>query len=630
MSLRTQILLGYGLVFLSAGLVLAWAVVNLLRLGTASDAILSENYRSIEAAEHMRDALERQDSAVLLYVLGSEAEGARQFEANEGRFHRWFGRAEDNVTIPGEQAILAAVDSAYSAYAAAFTGLVEAGGAGTASPRPAGDRLATARRLYQERMLPSFQAAEDRVVDLRALNEQTMVAASERAGRVAERAVWSVALVSGLALVVGLALALLLASRIVRPVGQMRTAAERIGAGDLDVAVPAGTSDELGALAAQFNDMTAQLRSYRDLNVERVVAEERKGAAVIDSVDDGLVVVRADLVVDRMNPAASEALGVDPSLAEGRPLPNVVHDEGLLAAVRRAVASAEAGEAKDREMEDGEPGPFLSIGRDGAARHYQYVATPVRTPDGAALGVILLLRDVTALRELDRLKSEFVATASHELKTPLTSMGMSVGLLLERAAGKLSERERDLLEAAAEDVDRLKALVHDLLDLSKIEAGRIELDRTAVAVPALVDRALGSLRLQADEAGVVLSSDLPDGLPPVFADPTRVAWVVTNLVSNALRYTDRGGHVVVSAERRGDRVAVSVADDGEGVPYAMQGRIFDKFVQVEGARSVGGSGLGLAISKELVRAHGGSIGVESAPGQGSTFTFTLPTAAEVS
>ncbi len=238
--------------------------------------------------------------------------------------------------------------------------------------------------------------------------------------------------------------------------------------------------------------------------------------------------------------------------------------------------------------------------------------------------MILLLRDVTGLRELDRLKSEFVATASHELKTPLTSMGMSVGLLQERAAAKLSARERELLDAAAEDVDRLKALVGDLLDLSKIEAGRIELDLAPVPVGALIGRAVEPMRLQADEAGVALSSEVPTGLPPVLADPTRVTWVVTNLVSNALRYTDRGGHITVSASRAGDRVAVSVADDGEGIPYAMQGRIFDKFVQVEGARAVGGSGLGLAISKEIVRAHGGSIGVESAPGEGATFTFTLP------
>lgn len=620
MSLRTQILLGYGLVFLLAGVVTAWAVVNLLRLGAASDAILSENYRSIEAAEHMLDALERQDSAALLYVLGSEDEGRRQFASNGGRFQRWLVRARDNVTIPGEAAVIGAIDTAYAGYATAFTGLVEAG---AAPAGPSADRLETARRRYQDRLLPSFREAEAVVVELRDLNERTMVATSERAGRVAQRAVWSVLLVSGLTFAAGLALSVALAGRIVRPVGRMREAAGRIAAGDLDAAVPSGGPDELGALAAQFNEMTARLRAYRDLNVERVVAEQRKGAAVIESVDDGLVVVGTDLVVDGMNPAAGEALGVDPAAARGRPLRDVVRDDGLYAHVR---AVADAGEAWHDLPAAGEAERFLSAERDGRGLHYQYVATPIRTPEGAVLGVILLLRDVTALRELDRLKSEFIATASHELKTPLTSMGLSVGLLRERAAVKLSEREQELLAAAAEDVERLTDLVHDLLDLSRIEAGKLELDRAEVPVARLVERAVERLRLQADEAGVALAVDVPDGLPLVVADPTRVAWVVTNLVSNALRYTDQGGHVRVSAVADGPRVGVSVADDGEGIPLEMQGRIFDKFVQVEGARSVGGSGLGLAISREIVRAHGGTIRVDSAPGEGATFTFMLPTA----
>jgi len=610
-SLRTQILLGYGLVLLLAVVAVAWAVGSLLRLGDASDAILSENYRSIEAAEHMLDALERQDSAVLLYVLGSQDDGTRQFVEGEGRFHRWLGRAEDNVTIPGEPAVLARIDSAYVAYVAAFTTLAEAR-----------DRSPSALRdAYRDRLFPAFQAADAAVVALRDLNEATMVAASERAGRVAERAVTSVVVGGGVGLLVVLGLALLLAARIVRPVKRMRDAAEHVGQGDLDVTVPEGGADELGALAAQFNDMTAQLRAYRALDVERVVAEQRKAAAVIESVDDGIVVLDARLGVDGMNPAAGVALGVDPALAAGRPFADVTHDARLVAAVR---AVAEGAEAEADEDGPG-AGPVLTTARPGGERHYQVVARSIRTPEGAVLGVILLLRDVTSFHELDRLKSEFVATASHELKTPLTSMGMSVALLRERASASLPERERELLDAAAEDVDRLKALVHDLLDLSKIEAGRIELDRQSVPVRLLLDQAVDRLRLQAEEAGIALTVDAPDDLA-VLADPTRVAWVVTNLVSNALRYTDRGGHVALSAVRAGDRAVLTVADDGEGIPYEMQGRIFDKFVQVPGRRSVGGSGLGLAISREVVRAHGGSLSVESTPGAGATFTFTLPVA----
>ena len=613
MSLRTQILLGYGLVFLLAGAAIAWAMVNLVRLGAASDAILSDNYRSIEAAEAMGDALDRQDAAVLQLLARTGGAGRRPLEANARRFEQAFADARGNVTEPGEQAVIDSVGAAYDAYEAAFDGAARRGTA-----------VQPTEALYQESLFPLFLAAKAAVVRLREINAAAMEATSARARRVARRAVVSVAAGSGLALALGLGLSLLLAGRIVRPVGRMRVAAARIAAGDLDATIPEERADELGALAVQFNDMTAQLRAYRALDVERIVAEQRKGAAVIESVDDGLVVVRPDLVVDGMNPAAGAALGLDPRAAVGRPLGDVVADARLLDAVAGALAGDERPAAPGGPMPDG---AFVDATVGGAVRSYQFAASPVRTPDGSLVGVILVLRDVTGFRELDRLKSEFVATATHELKTPLTSMGMSLGLLQERVAEKLTVRENELLDAAAEDVGRLTALVHDLLDLSKMEAGGLDLDLARTSVAALVERAVRGVRLPAEAAGVALAAAVPEGLPDVVADAARIEWVVTNLLANALRYTDRGGHVTVSAVPAGALVEVSVADDGEGIPVDMQGRIFDRFVQVRSARSVGGSGLGLAICREVVRAHGGTIRAASVPGEGATFTFTLPAAA---
>jgi NtrC-family two-component system sensor histidine kinase KinB len=208
-----------------------------------------------------------------------------------------------------------------------------------------------------------------------------------------------------------------------------------------------------------------------------------------------------------------------------------------------------------------------------------------------------MLRDVTRLREVERLKSEFVMAASHELRTPLTSIGMSVDLLQEHAAAGLAEKDRELLATAHEEVERMKALINDLLDLAKIETGRILLDFGPVAVDELVGR----------------------------VDANKITWVLTNLVSNALRHARHGGHIHVTAIPVGPQIHLAVQDDGPGIPHEYQARIFQKFVQVKGRES-GGTGLGLAICKEIVRAHGGTIWVESKPGQGSTFTFTIPAA----
>jgi NtrC-family two-component system sensor histidine kinase KinB len=249
----------------------------------------------------------------------------------------------------------------------------------------------------------------------------------------------------------------------------------------------------------------------------------------------------------------------------------------------------------------------------------------IRGKERTLSGIVLLLRDVTRLKEVDQLKSEFVMAASHELRTPLTSLGMSVDLLQEHVASTLAEKDRELLQAAHEEVHRMKALVNDLLDLSRMEAGRIGLELETVSVQTLFDEVRGVFKSQLDIKAIALTSALMENPPKIHVDANKITWVLTNLVSNALRYVNPGGHIQLSAVRIGPNVHLSVRDDGPGIPPEYQTRIFQKFIQVKG-RETGGTGLGLAICKEIVRAHGGAIWVESSPDHGSTFTFTLPVA----
>jgi NtrC-family two-component system sensor histidine kinase KinB len=267
---------------------------------------------------------------------------------------------------------------------------------------------------------------------------------------------------------------------------------------------------------------------------------------------------------------------------------------------------------------------IITVTIEGKNQHFHSSIVPMQSPAAETKGVILLFRDVTRLHELDRLKSEFVMTASHELRTPLTSIGMSVDMLLESAAPKLTDKERELLTVCHEEVQRLRALVKDLLDLSKIEAGKLELAFEAVSPGFLGEQAVAIMKSQAEAKNLQLTLEVPATLPDVLADPTKIEWVLVNLLANAVRYTPEGGHIRLKGEDLGGRVHFSVSDNGEGVPYELQSRIFDKFVQVKGAGSPEGSGLGLAICKEIVRAHRGTIWLDSTPGHGSTFTFTLP------
>jgi two-component system, NtrC family, sensor histidine kinase KinB len=607
MALKKKILVGYGVAFALMGLVVAWAVVNLVSLGKATDAILSENYRSILAAENMVDVLERQDSGILLMFLGKAQKGIAQFRENEAVFLEWLARAKDNITIDGEAELVHSIEAYFGTYRQQFSALTDLRNASKPPLRP---------DYYQETVYPLFAKVREACIGLRNLNEKTMYASSVRAGNVAKRAIWSTALVAASALIVALLFSLILAERIVRPIRCFMDASRKISEGDYTVQVPVETGDELGRLAGEFNRMAAQLGHYHEMNIEQIIEEKNKGEAILSSIEDGLMVFDTKLKVTGINPAARRLL--DLGFAESATLycADIFPEQNVCDLIRKTVETGAQPSVPDEQR-------VITLPEGERSRHYLFSVTAIRGRERNLSGIVLLLRDVTRLKKVERLKSEFVMAASHELRTPLTSLGMSVDLLLEHAAQQLPVKDRDLLQAAHEEVHRMKALVNDLLDLSKIEAGRIELEFNSVPVLTLFDHARAIFKSQMEMKEVTLTLKPAADLPSVRADANKITWVLSNLISNALRYVSKGGHIELMGHRVGPHVHLSVRDDGPGISPEYQSKIFQKFVRVK-EQEAGGTGLGLAICKEIVRAHGGAIWVESSLGQGSTFTFTLP------
>jgi NtrC-family two-component system sensor histidine kinase KinB len=608
-TLRKKIFIGYGITLVLMVLILIWAFLHLWDLGQASEAILRENYRSILAAENMVYALERQDSAVLLVLLGYEGEGWKQFRENESRFFQWLGRAKDNITIEGEDQIVGAIETGYATYLSHSSQIKPISVAGP-------QKTAI---FYHETMLPSFLKVRETCIRLREINQENMYKVSDRASFVAQRAIWSMGIIGCAAVAIGIAFSLFLSNLLVKPVQQMMQATQKISEGSYDVEVSIKSSDELGRLTEEFNSMAKKLQAYHSLNIEQIMAEKRKSESIIRSIDDGLVLIDADCKVTDMNPMAGFIFQVEPEKVVTRHFLEVVKNEQLFNYIKQSIESGQSPRIEEKQK-------VLTVEHDGGRRHFQFSVTPVQGRTGSLLGVVLLLRDVTRLAELDRLKSEFVMTASHELRTPLTSIGMSIDLLLESAPKKLDAKEQQLLSAAHEELQRLKVLVNNLLDLSRIEAGKMEMEFSSNPVRPLLEKVVESFRIPAEQKGVALSFQVPEGLPDIKADGNRIAWVLTNLISNALHFTPGGGAVRLTAGAFGPFIQISVMDNGPGIPYEYQSKIFDKFVQVKSDKILGGSGLGLAICREIVRAHGGTIWVDSVPGAGSTFNFTLPVA----
>jgi two-component system, NtrC family, sensor histidine kinase KinB len=608
-SLRVRLLLGYALFLLSVAALGGWSVWQLARVGAVARRILAENYASVVAAQEMKESLERENAAALFVLLGRTAASQREGTENRNRFLTALDVAAHNITEIGESGIIATIRRDHDAYDNTLDALLKAlpaVGEGAAS------------EAYFARLQPQFEVVRDDCEQLLELNQGAMVRKSDAAGMTAGRALATTLALAAVLVLLGILLAVALAGAIVRPLRELTSATSRIASGDLDRPVPVESGDEVGILADSFNRMAERLRELRRSDLGKVVLAQQMTEAAIDSLYDPVLVTDGDGRVTRLNRAAERLFGPE-ATGLGRPIAQVATDRRIAAAVADVLTSQEA---VARE----ELGAALPLNVDGAERSYHLRSTPMRDPDGRLVGAVTLLEDVTHLREVDRLKSEFIASASHELRTPLSTIRMGVDLLLERGSSRFTGREIEILSMCHEDAVRLERLVGDLLDLSKIESGRAVPKPAPVPVLALIRDAVEPMRLQIEAKGLALHI-VEDAAPPVvMADRSQIERVLGNLVANALAATPGGGTVTVAARRIGTFVAISVTDSGRGIPRDYLPRIFGPFVQVPGAPT-GSAGLGLAISQRIVQAHGGQLTVQSEVGRGATFTFTLPIAA---
>ncbi len=597
--------------FIAALVVLgAWSAWRLHDMGKVSRRIISENYDSVVAAEEMKESLERQDSAALFALLGAREKATAQLREHRARFDANFQKAANNITELGEAGAIEAIRQDRDIYYQRFDSFITKATAVTNLP-------AALRDEYFTQLEPQFNKLRADCEHLLQLNQRAMQAKSQAASEVAQLWFYRTLLIAGILVVAGLFLAFFLANRVVGPLRELTVTTAKIAGGDLNAKVSVTSQDEVGLLAAEFNRMAERIRQLRSSDMGKLLVAQQTTEAAIDSLYDPVLVTDAEGQVTRLNLAAEEIFGSEKE-NRGRHVGEVARDERIAGAVAEALQSQQpvAGDGMSS---------VLPLAVDGLERAFRLRTTPMRDHGKHLLGAVTLLEDITHLREIDRLKSEFIATASHELRTPLTSVQMGVYLLLERAAGDLTDKQVEILSACRDDCDRLDKLMRDLLDLSRIEAGESKPELEPVRTNELISDANQELRPQVEAKGLAFKVDAPAQLPSVMADRSQVERVLANLVVNAIRYTKQG-EIKISALRRGNFVAVSVSDTGAGIPHEYLPHIFDKFVQVPGAPT-GGAGLGLAISRLIVEGHGGQISAQSEPEKGSTFTFTLPIAA---
>jgi len=572
-------------------------------LGHNAELILRDNYRSVLAAERMKEAAQQIDHAALLLATGRVRPG--QDSGPRGRFEAALREQEGNVTEPGEHESTAVLRRRWDGYAASLDALAAAAGAGR-------------QAFYLETARPAFLALVRSVDEILAINQEAMVRKSERAQREAQRTGEVVVGVTAAVLLLGAFVASALTARILRPLSILSQSVRRIGEGDLDARARAVGRDEIGELAREFNTMADRLGQYRRSSLGELLQAQQASQAAIDSLPDPVLVLDAGGGLANVNTSAETVLRI----SQGSPDPLAVLEPAVRDVLDRVRAHVAGG--RGAYVPRGFEEAVRADSADGA-RWLLPRATPVYSEQGAIVGATIVLQDVTRLMRFDELKNDLVATVAHEFRTPLTSLRMAMHLLAEEVVGPLGEKQADLVLAARQDCERLQAIVDDLLDLSRIQAGRVELQRRPVPVRGILEEAAAGVRAAAGAGRLDLSVSAPAEDAVVDGDPQRLHLVLSNLLANAVRHTPPGGRIELSAGRRGDAVRFQVADTGEGIAREYQDRIFEKFFQVPGGRA-GGVGLGLYISREIVLAHGGEMGLESEPGRGSRFWFTVPLA----
>lgn len=583
-----------------------WSIYNFYAMGNTVARMLSENYNSVLAAENMVKSLLRQDNALLAASEGEEASIGGGFEENKELFFSWYDQAVRHTAsrpAPVSDTILV-VYRQYATHADSMSARINQGA------------IESAKKYYYDVIRPVSDHLRELCFALFSANQQAMYNSEARTHSLSNQTALGVMMASIGSLILSIIATAWLIKVVIQPAEHLTETIKQVGEGRLDLKTDIISNDEIGDLSREFNKMTERLKQFEQMNIGKIISEKRKSEAIVESIPDGVIVTSADARILHINHRIAELFSCSESAVIGLPAESVIRDERVTSLFK-----------PDERSEEETSARYLLFEHYDQHLYFRPKVTRIHDGEGKLYCVVTLLQDVTQFKELDRMKSDFIATLSHEFRTPLTSINMSIDILNQDLLGPLNERQRELIESAKEDCQRLTKLARELLQLSKLESGKVEFHDVELDMRSVIDFSLKPLRLQFQEKGIEVTTNIQADLPKILADEQQVSWLITNLANNALKYTDTGGSVDIRATWTDRGIRVDVRDTGCGIREEDVPKVFDKFAQVRsqtGATVPGSVGLGLAIAKEIVQAYGGTIWVESELGKGSTFSFVLP------
>lgn len=607
LKIKTLLLLGYLLLGVIAIILSLTSIYFINKLSNTPDKILKDNYKSIIAAQNMIDELDNMDHAVISYIAGSNDKVANEerYEKARSNYYTNFEICEGNITETGEKELIKEIKELSALYITSFQ-----------NDKYNLDKISK----YDSLILPVYKDLKSKNYQLLNLNHKGVVSRRDESVKISDEAEIYMIIISIVSLIIVIAAIFKIPSLITKPITEFTRKVEAISDKKYSERFETDSENELGILANSFNTMAAKLEEYELSNIEKLIAEKRRAEAIVMSMIDGILVLNEKNEIILVNNTAAELIGMPESALIDKNIQIIANNNNLVKNLFQDFNSSEQDKNKLN---------YIRIVFKEKEEFFLKEIIKVIDEENSerALGYIVILKNVTGFKELDELKSGFVATVSHELRTPLSAMNMSMRLLEDERVGTMNDEQKKLVGTMKEEVKRLLKMVNELLNLSRMESGGEMLKYQTVRVEEIVDAALTPMLMQLEKKNIILETNIEPALPDLKVDANKISWVLINLLNNAVRYSKENDKIILKIKMTENKVQFSVKDNGKGIEPQYISKIFSKFVQVD-AKNIEnlnkGVGLGLAISKEFVNAHGGDIWVKSELDKGSEFYFTLP------
>ena len=572
--IKTKLALGLAFLFGIAVLVGALGAYYLFALSRDARAILTDNYESIEYMQNISRALDQNSFEVI----------EKNLKGQEG-----------NITEPGEPELTVELRAHFDKF----------------------------RNHPSDSVLQ--QAIRSTVHELTRINMAATFRKNNVAQATADKALLYIGIIGSICFIITFAFIVNFPGYIANPIRDLTVGIQEISNKNYDERLHFHSGDEFGDLADAFNSMAQKLDEYEHSNLAQILFEKRRIETIINKMHDPIIGLDEKKRVLFANSEAIKILGIEAEDLLGNYAPDVAVRNDLF---RTLIKDIMEGKVFHRDEEQ----PYLKIYSDGKESYFdketlRITTVPTGEKKGISIGFVIILKNVTEFKELDLAKTNFIATVSHELKTPIASIQMCSQLLEDDRIGTLTEEQKKIVRTVKEETSRLLKITGELLDLAQVESGTIQMQYLPLKPKQIVDYAYSALKFQADQKQINIHVNCPEDLPQIKADQEKTSWVLVNFLSNAIHYSPEKSKVILQARRDNGQIVFSVQDFGKGISAKHRDHIFDKFYKIpESDPSRSGTGLGLAISKDFITTQGGRIWVESEIGRGSTFNFELAVA----